>query len=281
MRLWPWNAKKYILLSLAEGSIEAGPEQQERLDEFTKRVQSGEFHIPVTDIVPTHCIDGRHGAKTIGVDSAGGTESLFVADDLTFKDFVGIDSTTAAGFSRTIDELVRKGYPVGGHDDNHAEKDVSWCGANDKLSSIYNFIIRHANVIRGLAEQLGVKVDDETHNLIVSNATARTEFSGGIKLLGVLKATPEASIDHLENEHQEVIVVINTKTGTSLDRNALAAEFGAHYQAFEVDAWAFVESTAVISKTPEDAAKKAIAMVYYNLATAYVLCGPSMRVITI
>lgn len=267
-------------LDIAEGAIEARIEQQERLDEVVERLASGEFHVAVEGTIPCKCIDGRHGANGLAPNAAGGSETLMVADDLTTKRFADESGTTLAHYRNVLDVLQGEGYLVGGHNDNHAHGEASGCGANDKLPLIYGFISRCGDEVRALTESLGLTVSDDLHQMLVNNAGARTQFSAGAELLSALEeaAGPE-SIDNLVDGHNEVAAVINMRPGTTLDREALAAEFGPDYQAFNVDAWSFAEAAQAISLSQEEADEKVVAMVYYNLATAGVLCGKNMRVI--
>lgn len=266
-------------LDIAEGSIEARG-SQERSGEVTERLAKGEFHVAVEATIPCKCIDGRPGAIGLASNAAGGSETLMVADDLTSKRFADESSTTLAHYRNVLDVLQSEGYPVGGHNDNHAHGEASGCGANDKLPLIYNFIARRGDELRALTESLGLTVSDDLHEKLVGNAGARTEFSAGAELLSALEeaAGPE-SIDNLVDGHNEVAAVINMRSGTTLDREALAREFGSEYQAFNVDAWSFAEAARAISLSQEEADEKVVAMVYYNLATAGVLCGKNMHVI--
>ena len=269
-------------LDIAEGAIEAHENQQERLDELTQRLADGEFFVTVGGTVPTKCIDGRPGMRGLAPNSAGGSESLMVADDLTTKRFAHEDGSTLSAYRTTLSTLQGDGLAIGGHTDDHAEGAASGCGANDRLPLIYDFMVRKAAEIRELASAIGVAVDDETHELIVNNAAARTEFSTGGELLAALReAGGDSVVDPLEGSHNEVVAVINLRSGTTLDRKALAQEFGLDYQAFNVDAWSFADAAAAISISPEEAAQKVVAMVYYNLATAGVLCGTGMRTIVL
>ena len=128
------NKTSYLLLEHAEGTIEAGPEQQERLDEFTERLASGEFHVETTGRIAFGCIDGRDTRDGIAPkpDSAGGTLSLTVADDLTTKRFAGENGTTAESYENTLRYVAGAGYEVGGHTDDHAAGDGSGCGAEEQ-----------------------------------------------------------------------------------------------------------------------------------------------------
>jgi len=272
------------------GTIEAGPEQQERLDEFTERVGRGEFHTAIVwspefkKMILVRCVDGRvpeTGANPLGPNSAGGTESLFVADDLTTRRFAAEDGSTAGGYANTVTFLNEAGYEVGGHTSDHAEGKASGCGANDNLPAIYECIATNPDVLRDYARILGVTVPDDIHQHIVGNARTRSKFSHGRELLETLQQTAKAAfVDNLTGNHHEVLTVINKKAGTTLDRDALMAEFGENYQAFNVDAWAFEAAARAISGDDEaEVAQKVVALLYYNLATALVLSGPSMRVV--
>lgn len=267
-------------LDIAEGSIEANETQQERLNELVERVANGEFHVHVDGTIPCMCIDGRPGAHGLAPNSAGGSESLMVADDLTTKRFAGEDGTTLGSYKNILEILQGEGLAIGGHTDDHAHGDASGCGANDKLTLIYDFIARQGNAIRDLTAALDVTVSDETHELITRNAAERTQFSTGSELLSALRqAGGDEVIDPLEGSHKEVVAVINMRRGTTLDREALAREFGDAYQAFNVDAWSFVEAAEAISLSEEETNLKVVAMAYYNLATAGVLCGKNLRTI--
>ncbi|MFI5212884.1 MAG: cadmium-containing carbonic anhydrase [Candidatus Saccharimonadales bacterium] len=272
------------------GTIAAGPDQQERLEEFTERVGGGEFHVPISwsdalkKMLLVRCVDGRipeTGANTLGPNSAGGSESLFVADDLTEKRFASTDGTTLGGYANTIHYLNDNDYEVGGHTDEHADDEKSGCGATDKLSLIYAYMAQFPDVLCQQATALGVVVTDEAHELITRNASQRTEFSNGHDLLKLLIATAdEQFVDRLNAGHKEVLTVVNTQLGTTLDRDAVVNEFGPDYQAFNVDAWAFEKAAHAISQpdtSEEMIAAKVVALTYYNLATAFVLSGPGMR----
>lgn len=272
--------------AVGTGAIEARTDQQERLAEFTNRVGSGEFHRQTTGTIPCLCIDGRNCSQQgeLLPNSAGGSETLMVADDLTTKLFaVDGDTTTRGQYANTLDYLKKAGYPIGGHTAAELHGAPSGCGANDKLPAIYAYMAQNGDTLRSLAENiLGYEITDADQALIIGNATTRSEFSGGNELLSALQAEGGRA-DALEGEHNEVVAVINRRAGTTLDRVAVAAEFGDAYQSFELDEWSFEEGARVISTTggEDEVRQKRIAMLYYNLATAGVLCGPGMRVVVL
>jgi hypothetical protein len=268
----------FTLDSHAIGSIQANGAQSERLEELTERIATGEFHHPVAEgmSIPARCVDGR---------SAGGSETLFVADDLTVKGLATPDGTTLSAYKNMLNWLRVHGFEVGGHTDTYVQGNASGCGANDKLEIIYDYIANRGDVLRAVGSDLGIAISEDVHDLIVKNAQERSQFSGGRELLNVLKENANSEfLDTLVGEHKEVATVVNMKEGTTLDRTALKNEFGPDYQAFNVDAWSFEAAAKAISVEPLEAFEieaKVVAMVYYNLATALVLAGPKMRVIVL
>lgn len=270
--------KNYQELDGATGMIEAGAEQQERLEEFTERVGSGEFHVSTEKTSLCKCIDGRSCQHALtGPNSAGGSLSYVVADDLTTKRFAGMDF--AATIDNTFEVLRGQDQEIGVHNDTHAAGEKSGCGANDRLPEIYAKIAGDGGAIRDTAEAiLGGTIDETTHELIVASASARSDFDTGAATLETMRRDG-AAVETLEGDHNEVAAIINLRKGTTLDRAALNAEFGDTYQAFNVDAWAFQEAAETTSLSEDEATQKLTALTYYNIATALVLCGPKMRVI--
>jgi hypothetical protein len=265
----------------AIGTIQAGDDQQERLDEITQRLSAGEFHTATAATMPFMCIDGRPGSELLAPNSAGGTISLYVADDLTTQR-VGKGLSTAEGLDAIVDYVLQQGAAIGGHTDDHAHDQASGCGANDKLAAIYNFIANNGKQLRTVAAAIGVEPDRATRKHIIHHAKQRDQFSVGAELLQTLQQkAPQENVVRLHGDHNEVIAVINKRVGTTLDREKLAAEFGPNYQAFNVDVWSFEEAARNISFNESEVLQKITALVYYNLATAHVLCGPSMRVIVL
>lgn len=275
----------YLLLEGAEGKIQITDTQElATVNELTNDVANGNFNVPTSKLVPCKCIDGRKCANpTEGPNAAGGTETIFVGRDLTKDVSVGPEESVENGMRRLVQELTDKGHPVGGHSDDHNadSSEASGCGANDKLPLIYEMIARKGDVVRRYVEAiLGDRIDDATHELIVGNASGRASFNTGREVLNVLEEA-NADVEQLEGSHNEVVAVINMRAGTTLSREMLAEKYGNDYQSFNVDAWAFQNAAELISDTADEARQKIIAMTYYNVATALVLCGPNMRVVVV
>lgn len=245
-------------------------------DSFFERIQSGEFLRNVDDTVACGCIDGRTGAQ-LHPSSAGGTISLMVLRDILQTRH---NAPTVELLNETIEHLQKQQYPIGGHIDDHAVDPATGCGANDKLATIYATVRENQDAIRSLAQRLGVKISDDEHSTIVAGFDRREEFSMSVELRDALSAASSQAIDTVVGSHNEVCIVVNTKPGTTLDHEALAAEFGNDQQAFCVDAWSFETSATAVFDDIEPTLAVA-ALVYFNLATALTLCGPDMPVITI
>lgn len=276
---------QFMLLKDATGTIQANDYQQERLDELTDRVASGEFHVATDGKVPCKCKDGRSSPRPVeGANAAGGTESIFVADDLTTKHLAAADGSVCGGMQNIIQTLQGLGYSVGGHTDNrHTDPQQSGCGANDRLSEIYEMMTAKPAAVKALTEViLGAgSVDAATEQLILKNAAQRGDFAFGYDVVSLLRDIDDAKIEELQGSHNEVVAAINLRPGTTLDRRAIVEEFGVDYQAFNVDAWSFHAAAKATSLSVEEIQQKVIAMTYYNIATALVLCGPNMRVILV
>lgn len=264
---------KYMLLVHAEGTIGAKEHQQERLDEMTERVSSSEFHVPIPDTVPYGCIDGRCGCS-LKPNAAGGTNTIAAAFDL-----LNDTSTDYLESYRHIVALLKdQELPIGGHDDEHASDSKSGCGACDRMKEIYDFMARNAEVLRGLEASLGFPISNATHKKMVDNAAVRQQFATGPEIKAENEAN-DGTTDHLRGSHNEVVAVINMRPETTLDRDALEAEFGPDYEAFNVDAWSFENAAkAIVGDDLEKVRNMVVAMVRYNLATAHVLCDKNMRV---
>lgn len=272
-----------FVLKDAIGSIEADESQLEHLNELTERLHDGEFFAETRFKIVCDCVDGRPDTDFVELrpNSAGGSESLMVADDLWGKKFAkGTDGSTLAQYANVLRFLDKNGLECGGHTAHGSEAPGSGCGANDKLEDIYRYITDKGDVLRDLAGQLGVVISEEMHAQITGNASTRTTFSTGRELLDELQEHDSSHVAQLDGKHREVVTIVNTKYGTTLDRAALAAEFP-DLQAFNVDVWALEETARAITSSDEEFAGVFTALVYYNLATASVLGGSNMPVVVV
>jgi hypothetical protein len=187
---------RVVELPAAKGNIEPREDQLERFDEFVEDLKTGEFHKTTDKTIPCKCIDRRLCEQGLeGPNSAGGTLSLVVADDLTRKRFATEDGSIAGATAQIGNMLEACDQPIGVHTDTHARDDASGCGANDKLSEIYMNLGRYEDEIRRVGSLLtGTEFGNTTNDLIFNNALERSEFSTGSDVHAAATAGPSVFV---------------------------------------------------------------------------------------
>lgn len=283
-------------LEIAEGAIDPdvrvanGEITNDEIEEFASRLETEEFYDEIKKLeddvfvfIPNVCVDGRIHGK-LGPNSAGGTNTLVVADALTTNAYRKDGEKAPAHALTLFNELKKAGYEIGGHGDDRATDEKCGCGAQDREDEVLAYIARRGEDVRTVIADLGIEIDDTTHNMITHNAVKLGEenyTTNGKELReAYVDIAGEESVPDLPGNHNEVAVVINTQAGTTLNREKIAAAYGNDkLQAFNVDVPALQKAAEAISHSPEEVTQKFIAMLYYNVATAAVLAGPSLRVI--
>lgn len=268
-----------------------GPEgrniEAEVLANFYERLATDEFYVPVPTVhgrdvtIPCGCVDGRCGAHLVP-NAAGGTETIVIADALTTERQRAEGQTVAEHIAAYADFLIQSGLSVGGHGDD-GEHGPEGCGANKKLALILEKIVASKSEIAAHMLALGVTASDVLVDALADKAARLLDegyaVTAGRPVYDALKDRSPETVATLRGQHGEVAVVINTKAGTTLDREALTAEFGGEIQAFNVDVWALKNAAELNSFSPEETDAKFAAMVMYNLATAMVLANSSLRIV--
>jgi hypothetical protein len=290
-----------VTLSIAEGSIDplqrvqTGAINAQTINDLCSWLRTPEPYVVISGaVVPTACVDGRSrkdGTTVLGFNAAGGTFSLVMADALSHNDFRP-QTEHAHEHARSIyRQLLAIGYPIGGHDDDDAQYPACGCGAEDRLDSIdptrpsiLRFIIRRGAEIRTMLEGLGLLIDDSLHETILAHSADLIKegyFKTGDALRqAIIELAGEEAMVTLHGAHKEVALVLNSDITTSLNRQVICDRFGPKYQVFNLDIAALERAVTVIALSAQEAHEKFIAAVYYNLATAAVLAGPSMRIIS-
>lgn len=250
----------------------------------------GEHYVPAVQNIIGACMDGRPGSTAEAVpNGAGGGLLYLVTDRLVRGNSDSINETNA----RVLGQIGQIPATVHVHRDDHAHGEQAGCAAADKVSAIFTIIAQHGEQLRSLATELGLGSDssDEAHQQIIRHATDETKLvvASGNDLVAMVDAQlaksaepTGAHTDMLQGSHHEAAVVMNQRTGTTLDRQALAQEFdraSEHRQAFNIDTWAFTPSAEALYPGDPTAQQYATtAMLYYNLAAIMALCGPRMTV---
>lgn len=259
-----------------------------RAAEFVQRL--GEYYLPAVQNIIGACMDGRPGSTAEAVpNGAGGGLLYLVADRLVRGDSDPIDEANA----RVLGQIGQIPATVHVHRDHHTHGEDAGCAAADKVGAIFTIIAQHGEQLRSLATELGLggDISDEAHQQIIRHAADESKLvmASGNDLVAMVDAQlaksaepTGAHTDILRGNHHEAAVVMNQRTGTTLDRQALAREFDRaheHHQAFNIDTWAFAPSAEALYPDDPTAQQQATtAMLYYNLAAIMALCGPRMTV---
>ena len=256
-----------------------------RAAEFVQRL--GEYDVPAVQDIIGACMDGRPGSTAEAVpNGAGGGLLYLVTDRLVRGDSDPIDEAN----TRVLGQIGQIPATVHVHRDHHAHGEDAGCAAADKVGAIFTIIAQHGEQLRNLATELGLGSDssDETHQQVIRHAADESKLvmASGNDLVAMVDAQlaksaepTGAHTDMLQGSHHEAAVVMNQRTGTTLDRQSLAQEFDQQYQAFNIDTWAFAPSAEALYPDDPTAQQQATtAMLYYNLAAIMALCGPRMTV---
>ncbi len=259
-----------------------------RAAEFVQRL--GEYYVPAVQNIIGACMDGRPGSTAEAVPNGAGGGLLYLVTDRLVRG--NSDSINEAN-ARVLGQIGQIPVTVRVHRDDYAHGEDAGCAAADKVGAIFTIIAQHGEQLRALATELRLGSDssDETHQQIIRHAADESKLvmASGNDLVAMVDAQlaksaepTGAHTDMLHGSHHEAVVVMNQRTGTTLDRQALAQEFDRapeHRQAFNIDTWAFTPSAeALYPGDPTAQQQAATAMLYYNLAAIMALCGPRMTV---
>ncbi len=196
----------------------------------------------------------------------------------------------APGHARRVFTALRDvhGRSIGGHTDSNANDLNCGCGAEDKLDnladpqlpSILGYLERRGGDVRDLLGQLGIDVDEDLHMSIIANARQlRVEqyaASGAAISKVISEVGGDIALETVYDAHNEVFLKIIKEPRKGLNRQKLVEKFGTTIQAFALNLPELQAGTALIAVDASDAHAKFIAALYYNLATAAVLAGPSL-----
>lgn len=270
------------------GSI--GPEGRvahEDVDHACEVAVSDEANSEVPDDSIDHCYDGRSNknGNTLGAKAAGGTTTISAGLALRGKRNPGEKASQHT--HRVGDELRARGKKVGGHiaTEVHGDHDVECgCGAADKEDSALVYIAAYRDNLKAFLNNLGIEISDELSEEIGLQAQALVDEQYALRegrnvVNAIREVGGDASIEELEHGHKEVAAVLNLVDGTTLDKDKLRALVGDDVQVFGVDVWAIKKNAYELEADPAEAHKLFVAMLYYNLGVAAVLCNASLRVV--
>jgi hypothetical protein len=281
--------------------IQNGKLTKAEVDTFASKLSSNDYYKALESWkVPSQCVDGRANILR-GANAAGGTTSLVIGDALTFGSYREHGARAPQHAKRMFTEIKKKDYLIGGHDEIGAHDGNCGCGAEDKLDSVdphkpsvLRYIRRRGDDTRTFLSELrytstnelvGLEIPDNAHILIVDQAQKLQDehyATNGAELRDAfIEADGEDVIETLEGEHPECVLIIDTRPKIGLKRDKIAQEYGTIMRAFYLNVASLQESAKIFSLFPEEAHTRFLGALYYNVATAAVLSGPSLRVIVL
>ncbi len=255
--------------------------------------------------LPRLCADGRT-RRTDGGSAIGGSFSAVIADSLGPRLYYAND-ITAKQHALTIYAKFRAGnLLIGGHDDDHADAANSGCGGEDRLDSkdpgaitTLQFLSQYGDSVRRTLQSLcdtktgtnlGVKVDDSQHDIIVSHSRelhARTTQSTAYVTCGadlrdaLVEAQDDSAVERLHGLHTEAVLAIDFRNGMRLNRGKVAARYGDKLNAFYVNVDCLNNMAKFLYDDAEQTDLSFVSALYFNIATTAVLADKSLRVITL
>lgn len=234
-----------------------------------------------------HCYDGRpnQGGNQLGAKAAGGTNTIAAGLALIGKH--NPDEKASDHVARVAAELRSRGKKVGGHTaaEIHGDTAVNCgCGAADRENDAFAYIAACRDELRDFLRELGIEVSDELSREIGLQAQALFDAGyaaneGRNVVESIKRIGGSDSIETLEGTHKEVAAVLNLVDGTTLDKDKLKDMLGEDVQAFGVDVWAIKQNADELASGSAEAHKLFVAMLYYNVGVAAVLCNASLRVV--
>ena len=280
---------KFPIAVGSTGPVPGDATQAEHADALVATLLTSRYYVAADGVLVLRCIDERLRELLRGLagsemapNAAGATMSLTIADILIGGEITGT-GTLLERHQRMIDHLQTKGLPVGAHLDSHDHTldGGSGCGACDKLSVIFAYMVDRLDDLRSTAKLAGIDVDDETHEAIRDELRSLPEFARGAAILEATMTLPDGAVlvEKMLGVHDALAAVVNFRFGTTLNRQALADEKG--LTAFNIDAWAFEPSAKLVygDKDMQKVRRAVAAMTYYNFATSAVLCNQEMRIV--
>ena len=264
--------------------IASGGLLQTAVDHLCEVLVTDAVYSKVEGTAISGCYDGRPAETAdIRIKGAGGTAGIAAA--LALIGQRDGSETFSQHTARVARSIQSRGQKVGDHSGpihGDPEKD-SGCGACDKARPALAYIAANDERLAAVCEALGMTVDRIVGKRI-AEAAAQLAAGGyvdaGKRVVDAIKAVGgDASVEKLLGEHREGAVAVNMVAGETLDKTKLAVAVGDDLQAFGFDFWATDAAAKDNAPTDELAAGMKLALVYWNLAVAAVLCDKSLRVV--
>jgi len=243
---------------------------------FLDLLPSGRFHRPVTELIPTWCIDGRPATLPLPRTSpmlAGGIVSLLVGLDLAGYQFADRRTFDAADIARiSQSDAGHPGVHLGPLPDGMTG---TGCAAMDRAALIYRLACDHSEHLRSAAESLGLVDDISVEAWTRAVHRAEESLADGVfeafDVVDTMSEVRGARLIELAGLHDESAAVFNTVPNTTLE------PFEDGFQVFHADVWAIEPLSQWLARRFDvDSGSARAGMLLFNLAALVALCGPEM-----
>ena len=249
--------------------IRSGEISQAKIDQFTNSETLERYFIPADDSAPMRCVDGR--TSTISKKRIDGGEQI--TDERAVAPMIPggtpgsalvhriISNEEPAGktLTRDIRDIVAEfdslGIQIGGHIDEDEHDDRTGCGAIDKIPEIFDILSDEGSrtqIHKLTKDLLGNNFDPGAANEIFKK-TARlhdhrdhylerkgNKFPYRPQTMKILREHNPNTVETMVGRHNEVALVVNTVSDTTLNRAKLNQDSKGAVQVFNYDVWTSV-----------------------------------------
>ena len=277
------------------GEISAGKTTPDQAQETGEQI--GKYIVTVDPNAPSCCIDGRNCIHTLATNEAdqktsprpsvagGAGVTAYAAAELVGWFAPQDNRPTLDRFADVDTQLRNNGIVPGGHTAKSAvEKNylkdglpATGCGASDKFTDIAKRPFDSKDAVEkytALAMGNDYNPDDMAFEDSQSVQTRLAGWNSKSVMEFVKNKSGGESIEVLEGEHAEVLVVFNYVENTTVDRDAFVAATGK--QIFVVDMWYIEKMARAMAAGRPNAVelygKLKHAMVAFQVATYATLC---------
>lgn len=261
------------------------PNEHSYHPEIVGDLTAGRWLRPVATAVPGACIDGRRPVGSPAALSpriAGGALGMWVGAVLAGRP--GDQIPSLGDFLHRTGEL---GIPLGVHRaPTDGDPDMSGCGAADQLAPILEGLAAEPEYVVDLMTSVGMP-GGNLDGILLERATefaayVRAPKSGrpltGAKLIDTVETASHAFVADLVGVHRESSILVNLRTGHSLDYSGFGARHAGNPEVFTIDAWVFPSAGSLMQAAfPALCGRRvADALATFNAAAVLALVAPEL-----
>ncbi len=276
-------------MNLDGGKGAIGPHFYSDHAQLHSELAAGQWLADSVTSIPDTCIDGRptlDDSEALGPRTAGATIGLWVSAVLAGN----VDDPVMSP-QWFIEQFVACSHPLGTHTGPREDDSQCGCGAADGLAVILGNLLDHRDDIRLLLPPFLVEAADFDRGFILRakqlllyiNTESASVSPLGPRLVGFASSQPKTKALKLLGEHQESLILLNNRVGTTVDSPSLRRAYNPKPQIFAVDSWAFTPAAeAIVEILPNlDVERLRLGQAAFNAASLITLCSAALPVIEV